>query len=360
MVRAMAKPPITANQVTFLRLILLPIGGALFYCGLTAQWINLVFMTLLGCTDFVDGWLARKYGSTELGRLMDPIADKVFVVVIFMPFIDLNWMQPWQVLLLLSREFVVTALRSTYERLKISPKTAFLAKVKAWAQMAGCGVLFMMRVVPEKWMFYVLLAGTVLPVAATLVRYFITGYIWRVSFIMAGWFGVLLALQSFVGSEGNFQFLTLTILGITWLSAWTYLVPAGRLIFTGKFGLPDWVRLLAAIALPILLVEAQARPDLLPWVIMLIMCLEMAVGGLDNLLCVHGAQSSTLLWGLRVGLVGLLTGLALRLPHGHSYGMPFLYVALFVSLWGTAVTFYRGRNYYLEEPRERSSALADD
>lgn len=360
MVRAMAKPPITANQVTFLRLILLPIGAALFYLGLTAQWINLVFMTLLGCTDFVDGWLARKYGSTELGRLMDPIADKVFVVVIFMPFIDLGWLAPWQVLLLLSREFVVTALRSTYERLKISPKTAFLAKVKAWAQMGGCGVLFMMRVVPEKWMLYVLIAGTALPILATGIRFLITGYLWRVSFIMAGWFGVLLAGQLVFNNEWNFQLLTWTILGITWLSAWTYLLPALRLIVTGKFGLPDWVRLVASIALPILFVDAQARPDLAPWVIMLTMCLEMAVGGLDNLLCAHGAQSNTLRWALRVGPVGLSTALALRLPVGDMRAMWLLYGGLFVSLWGTAVTFYRGRHYYLEEPQTKVSSLSDD
>lgn len=356
----MAKPPITANQVTFLRLILLPIGGALFYMGLQAQWINLVFMTLLGCTDFVDGWLARKYGSTELGRLMDPIADKVFVVVIFMPFIDLGWLAPWQVLALLSREFVITALRSTYERQKISPKTAFLAKVKAWAQMAGCGVLFMLRVVPPKAMLYIILCGAVLPVVATLIRYFITGYVWRVSFIMAGWFVVLLAPLHFLGAEWTFQFLTWTVIAITWLSAWTYLVPAARLVLTGKFAVSDWVRLLGAIALPVLLIDAQARPGLAPWVIMTTMCLEMAVGGLDNLLCVHGAQSSTLLWGLRVGLVGLLTAVALRLPIGDTRCMPLLYGALAVSLWGTAVTFYRGRNFYLEEPLTRKSSLRDD
>src|SRR5438105_4760004 len=68
MVPAMAKPPITANQVTLLRLVLLPIGGVLMYSGTTGLWAALVFMTLLGCTDFVDGWLARRYGSTELGR----------------------------------------------------------------------------------------------------------------------------------------------------------------------------------------------------------------------------------------------------------------------------------------------------
>ena len=188
----MAKPPITANQVTFLRLILLPIGGALFYFGLTAQWINLVFMTLLGCTDFVDGWLARKYGSTELGRLMDPIADKVFVVVIFVPFIDLAGCSPGGATAALPR-VRHHGLRSTYERLRSHRRPRFWRRSKHGRRWQAAAFFHDARRAREA-MFYVLLAGTVLPVAATLVRYLVTGYLWRVSFIMAGWFGVLLAL----------------------------------------------------------------------------------------------------------------------------------------------------------------------
>src|SRR5437868_7534907 len=93
----MAKPLVTANQVTLARLLLLPIGSWLMYQGLRGQVAALIFMTVVGCTDFVDGWLARKYGPTVLGGLMDPIADKVFIVVIFLPFIDLGWLPPWLV-----------------------------------------------------------------------------------------------------------------------------------------------------------------------------------------------------------------------------------------------------------------------
>jgi len=356
MVRTMAKPPITANQVTLLRLLLLPIGGVLLYGGTAALWTALVFMTLLGFTDFIDGWLARRYGSTELGRLMDPIADKVFVVVIFMPFIDIGWLTGWQVGLLLSREFVVTALRSMYERRHISPRTAFLAKVKAWAQMAGCGVLFMLRVVPPREMLIIIIVGGTLPVVLTLGRYLITGYIWRVSFIFAGWFLVLLVPFLTYGAEATFQFLTATVIGITWLSAWGYIVPGARLAAAGKLDASDWVRLAGAVALPVLLVAAQVRPDLTAWLIIMTMCLEMAVGGLDNLLAVHGAESTALAWGIRVGLVCLLTGCALRFP---AYGGPLLLVACAISLTGTAMAFYRGRCYYLEQPRPEARSVSD-
>lgn len=353
MVPAMVnKPPITANQVTLLRLVLLPIGGLLMYGGVTALWWALFFMTLLGCTDFIDGWLARRYGTTELGRLMDPIADKVFVVVIFMPFIDLGWLTGWQVGLLLSREFVVTALRSTYERRHIPPRTAFLAKVKAWAQMAGCGVLFLLRAVPEKSMIAIIVGGVALPVLATLIRYLVTGYFWRVSFIFAGWFLGLLIPYLIFGPEVAFQFLAFAVIGITWLSAWGYIAPVLRIIKDGKFDAADWVRLLGALALPVLLVMAQTRPDLPPSLIILIMGLEMAVGGLDNLLCANNAESPALAWGVRVGLVGLFTGLALI--HA-QHGTLLLLAACATACIGTGNLFYRGRNYYLEGLKDKSA-----
>src|SRR5262249_51252237 len=111
-----SRPLITANQVTFARLILLPIGTWLLYRGVRGRWVALFAMTVVGCTDFVDGWLARRQGPTVLGGLMDPIADKVFVALIFLPAIDLGWLPWWMVTILFVREFVVTAARSSYER----------------------------------------------------------------------------------------------------------------------------------------------------------------------------------------------------------------------------------------------------
>ena len=51
---------------------------------------------------------------------------------------------------------------------------------------------------------------------------------------------------------------------------------------------------------------------------------------------------------------------SLRLPAFDVRATWLLYAAAFVSLWGTAVTFYRGRHYYLEEPKAKVSSLSDD
>lgn len=348
MVRSkMAKPPITANQVTLLRLVLLPIGALLMYGGAASKWTALGFMTILGCTDFVDGWLARRYGSTELGRLMDPIADKVFVMVGYMPFIDLKWLPAWQIGIFLAREYVITGLRSAYERRHISPRTTLLAKIKAWAQMAGCGVIFILQMVPERAMLIALLAGTGVALLFIVVRYAIKRVFWWGALIFGGWVAALLLPQALYGSLATTNFLMGSIIVITWMSGWVYLTPVGPLLLKGQLDASDWVRILGGMVVPVVLLVAQASGELPTWAIMLTMGLELAAGGLDNLLCVHGAQSSALVWGVRTGLVALLGGLALR---GGSLAAPLMYAACAISVVGTSLEFYRGRRLYLEEP----------
>ncbi len=138
---------ITANQVTFSRLILMPGLCWLLYGGETQKLLALILGTLIGCTDFVDGYLARKYGPTVLGGLMDPIADKVFIAVAFLPYADRGWTPWWLVAALFLREFLVTALRSCFERRALTLKSSYLAKVKTWVQMCGLGLLMAVLVI---------------------------------------------------------------------------------------------------------------------------------------------------------------------------------------------------------------------
>src|SRR5689334_17666214 len=126
---------ITANQVTLLRLLLMPVLVTCLYFGPSTRIWVLFVGTLVGLTDMLDGWLARRQGPTVLGGLMDPIADKVFLAICCLPFVDLGWAPAWAVLALLSREFVITALRSSLETRRQTLRTIYLAKVKTWVQM---------------------------------------------------------------------------------------------------------------------------------------------------------------------------------------------------------------------------------
>lgn len=63
-------------------------------------------------TDYADGWLARKRGEvTALGQLLDPIADKVLVFSAFLSFVEMKILPAWMVILMLTREVLVTGFR---------------------------------------------------------------------------------------------------------------------------------------------------------------------------------------------------------------------------------------------------------
>ncbi|MEX2580171.1 MAG: CDP-diacylglycerol--glycerol-3-phosphate 3-phosphatidyltransferase [Verrucomicrobiales bacterium] len=106
------------NQLTVARLVLtlvfvglLSIEGADFAGGFAKTAALLVF-AVAAATDFLDGYLARKHGMiTTFGKLMDPLADKVLMCAGFVLLTRLELIPAWVVILILSREFLVTGLR---------------------------------------------------------------------------------------------------------------------------------------------------------------------------------------------------------------------------------------------------------
>jgi CDP-diacylglycerol--glycerol-3-phosphate 3-phosphatidyltransferase len=336
---------ITANQVTLARLALIPIPGWLLYQGVNGQYAALVLATILGCTDFIDGYLARKYGSTVLGGLMDPIADKVFTAVCFMPAVDLGWLPAWLVAALFAREFAVTAARSVCERRGVSLKSPYLARYKTWVQMCGIGVLFLLGTAPEWVMDYVFMAMAVLPVVFFALRYLLVKKMWK----GAAYFAVSLTgfwiFHRLFGSHVTAVGLGWFILAITWASGFGYIVQVTKLLGRGSSS-SDWVRLLASIALPAIAVGLQATGKAPSWALISLVSLEMAHGGLDNLLAHHHAEASVASWGLRLLSECALLVAAIVWPQ--SATMVTL-AALTVGTVGLITAFVQKRRYYLDE-----------
>ena len=76
------------------------------------HWIAYIIAILAGLTDWFDGYLARKYKcESDFGRLMDPLADKIFIVATFVMFTDYRIIPAWIVVIVIGREFLVTGLR---------------------------------------------------------------------------------------------------------------------------------------------------------------------------------------------------------------------------------------------------------
>ena len=104
-----------ANALTMLRLLLVPVFGWLLLAGddsLLWRWAALVVFIIASITDQVDGHLARKRGLvTDVGAVADPIADKLLTGVAFVGLSILGEVWWWATIVILVREWGVTALR---------------------------------------------------------------------------------------------------------------------------------------------------------------------------------------------------------------------------------------------------------
>jgi CDP-diacylglycerol--glycerol-3-phosphate 3-phosphatidyltransferase len=101
------------NAITFSRLIMTAaFVVAVSQRSLTGYGTGLVLFVVAAISDFVDGYLARKMGLvTPLGKLMDPLADKILVSAAFVFFTEKGLCPVWVTALIIGREFLVTGLR---------------------------------------------------------------------------------------------------------------------------------------------------------------------------------------------------------------------------------------------------------
>lgn len=101
------------NQLTILRLLLVPLIGY----TLTAGWpfhyqISAVVYASAAATDTLDGRLARsRHQVTELGKFLDPLADKVLVITVLAILVSQTIVPFWVVVVIFMREFIITGLR---------------------------------------------------------------------------------------------------------------------------------------------------------------------------------------------------------------------------------------------------------
>jgi len=101
------------NAITLSRLVLAAIFVvAMGFPGLSGYLVALVSFSVAAATDWLDGYLARKMGLvTPLGKLLDPLADKILVCAAFVFMSVLDFAPVWVTALIIGREFLVTGLR---------------------------------------------------------------------------------------------------------------------------------------------------------------------------------------------------------------------------------------------------------
>ncbi|MCX5680156.1 MAG: CDP-diacylglycerol--glycerol-3-phosphate 3-phosphatidyltransferase [Candidatus Omnitrophica bacterium] len=102
-----------ANQLTISRIFLTFVFMAfLFSGGVAAKAMALATFLIASFTDFLDGFIAKHLNMTsDFGKLMDPIADKILVLAAFLAFVEMKLVPAWMVLVIVLREVTVTGLR---------------------------------------------------------------------------------------------------------------------------------------------------------------------------------------------------------------------------------------------------------
>ena len=108
-------------------------------------------------SDWIDGYFARKYKSiTVLGKLMDPLADKVLVTTALIMLIPSGKIPAWVALIILCREIVITGLRGVASSSGIVVAASGLGKLKSIIQYIGLGTLiFPLGVLPIPYLHHI-------------------------------------------------------------------------------------------------------------------------------------------------------------------------------------------------------------
>ena len=131
-----------ANKLTLLRIIMIPLFIYLLLEG-HSIWAFITF-SLASFTDFLDGYLARKYNLiTNFGKFMDPLADKLLVTSALVCFVQLGLLNAWVVIIILSREFIVSIFRAIAAAEGIVIAASWWGKAKTISQMAMVIVLLL-------------------------------------------------------------------------------------------------------------------------------------------------------------------------------------------------------------------------
>ncbi|MBK8771362.1 MAG: CDP-diacylglycerol--glycerol-3-phosphate 3-phosphatidyltransferase [Rhizobiales bacterium] len=144
------------NVLTYGRIVAVPLVAALLLWNdraeaitglgvMSARWIALGIYVVAAITDFFDGYLARRWQQqSSLGRMLDPIADKVLVAVILLVLCGdqiLRGGHVWAAIIILAREVLVSGLREYLGQLSVSVPVTQIAKWKTTVQLVAIGFL---------------------------------------------------------------------------------------------------------------------------------------------------------------------------------------------------------------------------
>ena len=158
----------TASKITLVRVAFIPAFMVLMYLSGGAangwMWCSLAVFIIASLTDFIDGYIARKYNQvSDFGKFLDPLADKLLVISAMAMFCEWGVMPAWALMIVLTREFAVTGLR-----LVAAPKGTVIAagksgKFKTASTMIGlCVMMAFPAIAVLNWVIIGIIVATTL------------------------------------------------------------------------------------------------------------------------------------------------------------------------------------------------------
>jgi len=139
-----------ANLLTLLRILVVPVVALLLYVpdgrdiSFFRSVVAMILFTVAMFTDLFDGYIARRYGMvTDLGKLLDPLADKLLVCAAMVMLIPPGRVPAWIVAVIVAREIGVTALRGAAYTEGLVIAASSLGKAKTILLSIGVGALIL-------------------------------------------------------------------------------------------------------------------------------------------------------------------------------------------------------------------------
>lgn len=134
-----------SNKLTIVRMVMVPVLVVLMLLDFKYSdiYASVVFL-LASFTDFLDGYLARKRNEiTNFGKFADPIADKVLVISAYLCLIEAQIIPSWAVIIVIAREFIVSALRMSAAAQNCVIAADKFGKLKTVVQMISTTLLIL-------------------------------------------------------------------------------------------------------------------------------------------------------------------------------------------------------------------------
>jgi len=144
------------NRITMFRMFIIVLFiPALLASNIVFNYIALFLFAIAGISDWLDGYLARKWNIvSDFGKVMDPLADKILVISTLLCFVQLGVVPAWMVVIIISREFLISGIRMMAAQDGKIIMASNLGKIKTFVEMTAITTVLLLKVIQDTIEYY--------------------------------------------------------------------------------------------------------------------------------------------------------------------------------------------------------------